>query len=186
MGTPAWPDEKVQELRKLWIEGLSTSLIGRQIGLSKNSVVGKAHRLGLDARPSPIKRANAATSLPAIPSVPRPIHTLPPLPTFVEPVAVRVVAFQPEPAPAPQRPVTSLKRDVPTAATSMFTGPVAPRMSLVPPQAPHPSRSSCLWPIGEPGTKTFRFCDAGSLPNKPYCDEHAKLAYVKPRDCWVR
>jgi GcrA cell cycle regulator len=41
---------------------------------------------------------------------------------------------------------------------------------------------SCCWPIGEPGTKTFRFCDDISLPGKPYCDDHAKLAYVRIRD----
>jgi GcrA cell cycle regulator len=44
------------------------------------------------------------------------------------------------------------------------------------------SAPSCCWPIGEPGTKSFRFCDDMSVPGKPYCDEHAKLAYVKIRD----
>jgi GcrA cell cycle regulator len=42
--------------------------------------------------------------------------------------------------------------------------------------------SACCWPIGEPGTKSFRFCDAESLGGKPYCGEHAQLAYVKVRD----
>jgi GcrA cell cycle regulator len=44
------------------------------------------------------------------------------------------------------------------------------------------SAPSCCWPIGEPGTKTFRFCDDTSVAGKPYCEEHAKLAYVKLRD----
>jgi GcrA cell cycle regulator len=51
--------------------------------------------------------------------------------------------------------------------------------------APVPTRRSapsCCWPIGDPGTKAFRFCDDSSLPGKPYCDEHAKLAYVRVRD----
>jgi len=41
---------------------------------------------------------------------------------------------------------------------------------------------ACCWPIGEPGTKSFRFCDADATPGKPYCAEHAQLAYVKVRD----
>ncbi len=41
---------------------------------------------------------------------------------------------------------------------------------------------ACCWPIGEPGTRSFRFCDASSLPGKPYCSAHAALAYVKVRD----
>jgi GcrA cell cycle regulator len=44
------------------------------------------------------------------------------------------------------------------------------------------SAPSCCWPIGEPGTKAFHFCDDTSIPGKPYCDEHAKLAYVRVRD----
>ena len=40
----------------------------------------------------------------------------------------------------------------------------------------------CCWPIGEPGTKGFHFCDAEAIPGKPYCVEHAQIAYVKVRD----
>ena len=52
----SWTDERIQELTKLWDAGYSASAIGKQIGMSKNAVIGKAHRLGLRARPSPIKR----------------------------------------------------------------------------------------------------------------------------------
>jgi GcrA cell cycle regulator len=41
---------------------------------------------------------------------------------------------------------------------------------------------TCCWPIGEPGTRSFKFCDSPSEPGKPYCGEHAKVAYVKVRD----
>jgi len=44
------------------------------------------------------------------------------------------------------------------------------------------SAPTCCWPIGEPGTKSFRFCDDASLPGKPYCDAHAKVAYVRIKD----
>ncbi|MGD9639386.1 MAG: GcrA family cell cycle regulator [Alphaproteobacteria bacterium] len=52
----AWTDEMIEELSKLWNDGLTTVEIGRKLGVSKNAVVGKAHRLGLESRPSPIKR----------------------------------------------------------------------------------------------------------------------------------
>ena len=52
----SWTEERIQTLTALWEEGLSASEIGKALGVSKNAVVGKAHRLKLAARPSPIKR----------------------------------------------------------------------------------------------------------------------------------
>jgi len=52
-----WTTERIDELTRLWAQGHSASAIGKQLGVSKNAVVGKAHRLKLTARPSPI-RAN--------------------------------------------------------------------------------------------------------------------------------
>src|SRR5580765_4374685 len=51
-----WNDEVIIQLRALWDEGHSTAEIGRRLGVTKNAVVGKAHRLDLPARPSPIRR----------------------------------------------------------------------------------------------------------------------------------
>ena len=45
-----WNDETIARLRAFWAEGLSTAEIGRRMGVSKNAVVGKAHRLNLPAR----------------------------------------------------------------------------------------------------------------------------------------
>jgi len=44
------------------------------------------------------------------------------------------------------------------------------------------SSRSCCWPIGEPGQPSFRFCSSEALVGKPYCPEHASVAYVKARD----
>lgn len=51
-----WTPDRVSVLQKLWDEGKSTAEIGRQLGVTKNAVVGKAHRMGLPSRPSPISR----------------------------------------------------------------------------------------------------------------------------------
>ena len=53
----SWNDDNVSRLRDLWDQGLPTSQIGKLIGFTKNAVVGKAHRIGLERRPSPIRRA---------------------------------------------------------------------------------------------------------------------------------
>jgi GcrA cell cycle regulator len=53
-----WTGQQIQELRKLWAEGLSTRRIGERMGISKNAVVGKAHRLGLPERESPVLRGD--------------------------------------------------------------------------------------------------------------------------------
>ena len=49
-----WTTERIEELARLWGQGHSASAIGKQLGVSKNAVVGKSHRLGLKPRPSPI------------------------------------------------------------------------------------------------------------------------------------
>ena len=156
-----WNDDTIARLRTLWDEGHSTAEIGRRMGVTKNSVVGKAHRLELPARPSPIRRVLDAGHVSRRDQVRRAgPATLP----AVETVAAELVEAprKPAAAEAPHRP--------------------APQLRAVAPPRPAARVSTCCWPIGEPGTPSFRFCDAGALANKPYCQEHASLAYVKVRD----
>ena len=53
-----WDDLKLKELEDLWKQGLSISKIGEILGVSRNSVAGKAHRMGLSKRTSPISTEN--------------------------------------------------------------------------------------------------------------------------------
>ena len=194
-----WTEETIQRLRAFWTEGLSTAEIGRRLGVSKNAVVGKAHRLDLTARPSPIRwdavgdttrrrsRRPAATPRPEGP-------TLPPLSSVAGPTQAPAAARPrlARPAPAAAQAVTGHSSAAPqaTAAPVAAPRPVAPAPNPLPApprlQAlaarPYGRVVTCCWPLGEPGTKSFRFCDAASVPGKPYCDEHAQLAYVKVRD----
>ena len=52
----SWTEEKIKQLKKLWSKGKTTVEIAKEMGISKNSVIGKVHRLELNARPSPIKK----------------------------------------------------------------------------------------------------------------------------------
>jgi len=160
-----WNEEAIGRLRALWAEGHSTAEIGRRLGVSKNAVVGKAHRLDLPARPSPIRRDGSGT-----PRQPTPRRvagpTLPPLTSTALPVVEAAQPARPVVAPPPRPPVPQQ--------------PVAPRVQAVPRASTR--TVACCWPIGDPGTPGFRFCDAQAVAGKPYCGEHAQLAYVKVRD----
>jgi GcrA cell cycle regulator len=168
-----WNEETITRLHSLWAEGHSTAEIGRRLGVSKNAVVGKAHRLNLPARPSPIRRDGA-------PSAPRPAvlrrvvgPTLPPLTaTLSLPVEPPRAAAS---APGPDL-IGRVHHGGEAAAAAAKPAPVRP----VTTRALRPA--ACCWPIGEPGTKGFHFCDAEAMPGKPYCAEHAQIAYVKVRD----
>ncbi|HEV7458389.1 MAG TPA: GcrA family cell cycle regulator [Roseococcus sp.] len=174
-----WTSEAIERLRALWSEGHSTAEIGRRMGVSKNSVVGKAHRLQLPARPSPIRRDPAA---------PRPIAagrrpTLPPLRVVaaaapVAPVEAPVMAT-PAATPLPPRP--EARRPEPRVA-ELPASLAAPKPAQVLRPFARASARSCCWPIGEPGTPGFRFCSAEALNGKPYCAEHAAVAYVRVKD----
>ncbi len=52
----SWNETNVARLKELWDQGLPTAQIGKLLGFTKNAVVGKAHRIGLERRPSPIRR----------------------------------------------------------------------------------------------------------------------------------
>ncbi|MEA3032573.1 MAG: GcrA cell cycle regulator, partial [Sphingomonadales bacterium] len=52
----SWTDERIERLTTLWTQGMTASQIAEELGgVSRNAVIGKAHRLGLQSRPSPVK-----------------------------------------------------------------------------------------------------------------------------------
>ena len=164
-----WNAEAIDRLRALWAEGHSTAEIGRRMGVSKNAVVGKAHRLSLPARPSPIRRDVVATPRPA----PARRHTLPPLRAALREPLPQVGSHN-HAVPPLRRPETVL-----TAPASVVVSRPA---STAARPFPRVGMKSCCWPIGEPGTSGFTFCAAEAMIAKPYCADHAAIAYVKVRD----
>ena len=95
----SWTDERIEKLTKMWEGGATASQIADELGgVSRNAVIGKAHRLGLKARPSPVK-ANDKPARAAAPKKPK---------TAAEPRAATLAAearpAAPAPAPAPAAP----------------------------------------------------------------------------------
>ncbi|MCY1672151.1 GcrA cell cycle regulator [Novosphingobium sp. SL115] len=101
----SWTEERIEKLTKMWEGGSTASQIAEELGgVSRNAVIGKAHRLGLKARPSPVKAndktAEGASAAPA--PAPKVAKPAPPAP---EPkIAAPRPAPTPPPAPAPRAP----------------------------------------------------------------------------------
>lgn len=186
-----WTAEAIDQLRAFWAEGQSTAEIGRRMGITKNAVVGKAHRLELPARPSPIRRDDtiaasrpAASRQSAAPAahplvMPRPSRSEPHRadPTVAQwpaaPAALQPAAQpDPQPGPAASTANTSVRNDAGMASLPLMVVRPFPRLA----------GRSCCWPMGDPGTAEFRFCSGDAIAGKPYCQDHAAVAYVKPRD----
>jgi GcrA cell cycle regulator len=105
----SWTDERIATLRKMWEGGATASEIATELGgVSRNAVIGKAHRLGLKARPSPVKandkKKAAAPKKPAAPA-PKPAAEprAEPVERTAAPAAERP-AVRPAPAPARSTP----------------------------------------------------------------------------------
>ncbi|MDI2090979.1 GcrA family cell cycle regulator [Commensalibacter oyaizuii] len=180
-----WNEEIVARLRELWAQGLSTAEIGRQLNVTKNAVVGKAHRLGLEGRPSPIRRSAAKKEKTPAKTEVKPENTV--TKAIKEPKAK--VAEKPKDqivhveTPSPQK-ETVKENDILAGMPKVEIKPRKTKIEfMTPAELPkRRSNSECCWPIGDPGTKDFHFCGAQAIPGKPYCLEHVQIAYVKLRD----
>lgn len=113
----SWTDERIEILRKMWEGGQTASQIAEALGgVSRNAVIGKAHRLELQSRPSPVvskdaeAKAQAEAQAPAaskplaqpqaetqVPAAPEPVAVAAPTP----PQPAAPVAAPPAPPPAP-------------------------------------------------------------------------------------
>ncbi|WP_370171942.1 GcrA family cell cycle regulator [Sphingobium abikonense] len=118
----SWTDERIDQLKAMWERGLTASQIAEELGgVSRNAVIGKAHRLGLQSRPSPVKanetpkRAAAPARKPA-PAAPEAEAPRAAAPVAAPPPPPRPAAAPSAPAAAPAAPAASATPDAPTPA----------------------------------------------------------------------
>lgn len=167
----AWTDAAQDRLRKLWTDGLSTSQIGTVLGCGKNAVVGKAHRLHLPRRPSPVRRAPVSDEqLLHWHSLGRSVPQIAVLGNVArDTVLARLrncgIDIK-KPAPAPRVTLPPMRA----------TEPVAVKLPPVRPEPPvRPvvrARHTCQWLTND--AKPWRFC--GAPATGVYCEEHKAMA----------
>jgi GcrA cell cycle regulator len=199
----SWTDQRIDQLKALWDKGLTASQIADELGgVSRNAVIGKAHRLGLKSRPSPVKSNDAgkkaapkkaAPALAKAPAAAAPARPRPSAPV-AEPIAPMRAVDDTAEAPAPR--ASAMPRIVsigPGGFMRQGPGdqqapiPPAPPRRLVPakPSAEMADKTSlldlneriCRWPLGHPGEADFHFCGVPVNPGFPYCVEHCGRAY---------
>jgi GcrA cell cycle regulator len=160
----SWTDERVEQLKKMWLDGLSASQIANELahGITRNAVIGKVHRLGLSGRvkspaPAPVRiRAKAR---------PDDGSQTPSAPVSHGNLAL-AAEIRPAAAPAPR----SAKEDV--------VIPMSERVSIM-----ELRESMCRWPLGDPASSEFRYCGAKmQVGLGPYCTYHARIAYQPAQD----
>jgi GcrA cell cycle regulator len=163
-----WTPARIGMLQELWGSGLSAKEIAVRLGsgITRNAVIGKAHRLGLSSRPSPIKRVAEKTGGTAI---------------------MKTRASSPK--------AMGLRRDVTVgsgtynAARAMFReeseprrvrsadGSASQRIFKSSQTATQAQAQQCRWPLGDPLKPGFRFCEHTAIPGLSYCYDHACVAY---------
>jgi GcrA cell cycle regulator len=192
----SWTDERIDRLKELWTKGMTASQIAEELGaVSRNAVIGKAHRLGLQSRPSPVKPNEPAPKASPKPAAPTPApaaqaQSAPAAPSAAPPESGPAASAAASPPQQPQPQIRSVGpggflRQGPGDMQSPI--PPAPPRRLVPakPSAEVADKTSlldlnekiCKWPLGHPGEPDFHFCGRPANPGFPYCVEHCGVAY---------
>jgi len=201
----SWTDERIERLKSLWTKGMTASHIADELGgVSRNAVIGKAHRLGLQSRPSPVK-PNEPAPKPKSRAKERPEAAAAPAkaPAAEAPAPAPRAEARPAPAPAEIPAAEAKPADLPPEPVVRSIGPggfvrqgPSDQQAPIPPAPPRrlvPAKPSpevaektglldlnekiCKWPIGHPGEPDFHFCGQSANPGFPYCVEHCGVAY---------
>lgn len=150
-----WSSERI-ELMKRWLQaGLSCSQIANEIGVSRNAVIGKLHRLGLSqprdvaARQNEQRRATRLAQAPRVAAARKRARL-----DVSSQQALLLAAFPTLPA----------VEDIP-----IHNGRGCTLLEL--------GQERCRWPISTPGAEDFCFCGNEPVKGMPYCAGHARIAY---------
>lgn len=159
----AWTDDRVEMLKKLWMEGLSASQIANRMGeVTRNAVIGKVHRLGLSGRATTSRVSRPRTRKPRAPSSPATNVFRSAGNTALKADHELAPDYTPEPKPT----IVQELQIPPGERASILTL----------------SDNTCRWPIGDPEAEDFHFCGRQPEPKLPYCQHHVQIAYQPAQD----
>jgi GcrA cell cycle regulator len=188
-----WDNATLKKLKALMGKGLSTSEIGKRLGLSKNAVVGKLNRLGWNAKAGATPAATTKTTKKALAPAAKK--------TTAKPAAKKPAAAKPatKAKVATKKTETATKVNAKPATKTAKADAKTPAKPAKEPKATKTSASKnlamhqriiqhslemanlkpnqCRWPIGDPDSENFHFCGKQVFTGKPYCYEHCRLAY---------
>jgi len=154
----SWDDNRIEQLKKLWADGLSASQIAAELGgVTRNAVIGKVHRLGLSGR---AKAKTAAAIRPRAKTVVQKQQRVQ-TPTIVTRGNLAMV----EMVDAVAQPVVHQQRE-------SVVIPMSRRISIM-----ELREGVCRWPLGDPLTSEFAYCGADCAMGKTYCEAHARVAF---------
>lgn len=158
----SWTDERIALLKKMWKEGKSAAEIAKMLakGVTRNAVIGKAHRMGLSGRPSPIKKPAAS---------PKKEKEAAP-----KKEAVKETRSSKSAAPAPSAKMNPIMAKE-AEELKKIEKEVLPLNGGIP--LIDLTERMCKWPIGDPKEDDFTFCGRGIRVGTPYCPDHAAMAY---------
>jgi len=156
-----WTDERVEKLKALWKEGLSSTQIAMRMGLpSRSAVIGKLFRLGLTDE----MRGNKSQKV-----IQRIVRAGRPKSTFGK------AAPTTQPPPQVETPPQFQRESFVPIIDDEIDVPASERKALVDLDA-----GDCRWPIGHPGDPGFGFCGKSAASGLAYCEAHAHRAYRQP------
>jgi GcrA cell cycle regulator len=155
MAAEDWTDEKVKTLTRMWAEGLSASIIGARIGMSRNAVIGKRIRLGLPGRgvKGGRKRASAPSSMPLKPPRDHRDHAT------INVAELRRLRAEMETAPKQEPKQTPDGAPVPLMITLLDL-----------------TDQMCRWIVTD--DRPFLYCGHESEPGTAYCEHHYSRMFV--------
>ncbi|MBQ7950029.1 MAG: hypothetical protein IJ276_03550 [Alphaproteobacteria bacterium] len=189
-----WDNATLKKLKALTGKGLSTSEIGKRLGMSKNAIVGKLNRLGWNAKAGGAAAATipATTKKTATKKATEPKATVKKTATTTKKKEAAVKApkaTEKKVAAAPKKPAkpaekTTTKAPAKAKAESKTSGKSSAKNLAMHQRIIQHSLemanlkpNQCRWPIGDPDSEHFHFCGETVFVGKPYCYEHCKQAY---------
>lgn len=166
----SWTEQKIEMLKEMWGHGYSASEIAKQLGgLTRNAVIGKAHRLKLSVRgaaPRIEAKQQQRVAAVSMASSISPVSSQ----AGIKPSSRKRVMLRP--LPSMPMPTEMPPQERPSAFSALDNIKRSEGISVT-----KAGDRQCRWPVGDPRSPDFRFCGCPAYESLPYCIDHARIAY---------